>query len=487
MASAVWQRRAVIATTFLALAGVLAANPQDARPVNAALREAPILTDPPDNMRLDTFRPLLLWEAPYDATQVQIQVTPFENQGPSLDLHLGYPASKLQIPAAPQWYGLLPDITYTWRVRASDAPAYVELIHPSWGPWATSHFRSPAVDSAFIAPLTPADGETVRTAMPALVFTPAHNAVYYYDLQLSKDGTFTTDPATATAPVYTALLHSGLTTPRRSYTVPAAAPLDDRTTYYWRVRPHIQGDGAPAGWSARFAFTTNFGTAPALTVGTVAVGRTAFPAASCGSTAIGDNPRLPSAVAFTDLQYAYPTTGAGRVVQQWYWNDRAGPLAVVHIATTDTCVAAAYQPLDGLPLAPGVWRLEVWSAGQLAGAGRATVIDSATLEMGGFSVGTRLASLRSCTVDDMGTSFPGGTRFLFFGWKSVGAGNYRLALYRLPEATASWRELAGSTDGPIGCGLVMPPGLENGRWRADLINEQPGARQRVQSISFSIG
>ena len=58
------------------------------------------------------------------------------------------------------------------------------------------------------------------------------------------------------------LRHGGATAPPRSYTVPSGFPLQPATTYHWRVRPRVQGDGTPVAWSEVFTFVTQGGSAP---------------------------------------------------------------------------------------------------------------------------------------------------------------------------------------------------------------------------------
>jgi hypothetical protein len=80
--------------------------------------------------------------------------------------------------------------------------------------------------------------------------------VFYYEVQLSTDPTFNTNPATATAAVYSALIHGALTSPPNTYRVPSAFPLQANSIYNWRVRPRVQGDGDAVSWSAAGRFRT---------------------------------------------------------------------------------------------------------------------------------------------------------------------------------------------------------------------------------------
>lgn len=215
----------------------------------------PIISQP-NGATLENFGPNLQWTNPPGATQVQLQVIPAKNDGPGVDLAIGSPVTNFQIPAPPQWYGLLPGMTYSWRVRSSDALLPVPPDHPSWSPWATGSFRTPTVTSESITPANPPAGGTAGSRTPVLTWNSSRTDVFYYELQLSRDSGFNTDSTTAIASVYGALVHGGVTSPPNSYTVPADAPLDATTSYFWRVRPRVQGDGLPVAFSGAFSFRT---------------------------------------------------------------------------------------------------------------------------------------------------------------------------------------------------------------------------------------
>ena len=72
---------------------------------------------------------------------------------------------------------------------------------------------------------------------------------FYSENQVSKDNAFGPN-----AFLYSVYVHGGASTPANSYVVPDAFPLEASTTYYWRVRPRIQGDGDPLLWSATYVF-----------------------------------------------------------------------------------------------------------------------------------------------------------------------------------------------------------------------------------------
>lgn len=217
---------------------------------------SPTLNSPAAGATLSTFGPTLSWTNPAGARQAHLQVIPSNNDGPGVDIYFGSSVGSFQIPPPPLWYGMLPGMTYTWRVRVSDATAAVGLDDPSWSAWAQRTFRTPAVNSASIRVASPSLDAYVSTLTPVLQWSNTRSDVFYYEVQLSKDASFNTNPATATAMVYSALIHGGVTSPVNSYTVPPGFPLEDHTTYYWRLRPRVQGDGVPVAWSSSFSFRT---------------------------------------------------------------------------------------------------------------------------------------------------------------------------------------------------------------------------------------
>ena len=223
---------------------------------STAASASPVLIGPEDRSTLDSFGPTLIWMPPADTTQYHLQVVPFNDDGPGIDLHIGTVESSFQIPPPPQWYGLLPDITYTWRIRVSDAPTFVALTDPSWSAWAEWRFRTPAVTSSTLASASPVSEATVANLTPVIAWTDSRSDLFYYEVQVSKDPTFTTDPAGATAMVYWELRHGGVTSPPNSYAVPSQFPLEPSTRYYWRVRHRVQGDGSPVDWTTAFTFWT---------------------------------------------------------------------------------------------------------------------------------------------------------------------------------------------------------------------------------------
>ncbi len=207
--------------------------------------------------QLTSFDLPLSWSMPPFAAQYRLQLIPSGNDGPGLDVHSS--GQYFRIPSPPEWYGLLPDMTYTLRMSASNAASFVGLDDPSWGEWTSLILRTPKVDSSTVAPIFPTNGEAISTLTPALQWENKRKDVFYYEVQVSKDLAFNTDPASATAMVYWSLVHGGASIPRNSYAVPEGFPLERGSTYYWRVRPRVQGDGIPVDWTPTQSFTVGPG------------------------------------------------------------------------------------------------------------------------------------------------------------------------------------------------------------------------------------
>ncbi|MCX6021559.1 MAG: hypothetical protein NTZ05_07485 [Chloroflexi bacterium] len=247
----------IVALTALPLTGIAQPTPTGAAPAAATLT-APQLTDPADGTVLPAVGPVTLtWEPPTGSTQVHLQVAPFNGDGPAVNLILNAEV-RFVVPAPPTWYLLLPDMGYTWRVRATDKVTFAGEHDPAWGVWsAVRRFRTPAVPETTLAPVDPPDGGTVATTKPSLIWRDGSPATFYYEIQVSGDARFDTNPATATSFVWWNLVHGGVTQPPNSW---ETLTLGSNLPYFWRVRPRIQGDGVPAPWGA----TWRFGTAAVL-------------------------------------------------------------------------------------------------------------------------------------------------------------------------------------------------------------------------------
>ncbi|MBI2039750.1 hypothetical protein HYT18_01635 [Candidatus Microgenomates bacterium] len=164
-------------------------------------------------------------------------------------------------------YILLPDMSYPdFEIWISGANVPLAADSPDWGkfyPYPLKEASSPPIkfrlhtperDSDSIVPLNLGEGEITGSLRPTLVWDNSDKDVFYYEIQLSKDPNFETDPHKAKAAVYWNLVHGGESDPLNSWM--SWFDLDSDTTYYWRVRPRIQGDGQPVPWSKSWYFKT---------------------------------------------------------------------------------------------------------------------------------------------------------------------------------------------------------------------------------------
>ena len=110
-------------------------------------------------------------------------------------------------------------------------------------------FRTGPASSQTISPVSPANGAVVAGVLPTLTWADSNRRTFYYEVQVSSDPTFGDD-----AFLYYELRHGAATTPPNSYTIPGLYPLTPGATYYWRVRPRVQGDGSPVAWSFPWSF-----------------------------------------------------------------------------------------------------------------------------------------------------------------------------------------------------------------------------------------
>ncbi len=217
----------------------------------------PVLRQPPMG-DASSMGPLLQWTQPPETTWFQVQVIPFNEDGPGINLVIGdsaqVRAAQYQVMApnfgsADPNYVLLPDMTYVWRVRTSTV-----LTNPTeadWSAWAASSFRTPPASSSTITRVAPRLFGEVSTLTPTLTWANSNPVVFYYEVQVSRDFEFGPN-----AFLYSEYVHGGASTPANSYVVPEAFPLEAGAIYYWRVRPRIQGDGDPLPWSRTNVFQT---------------------------------------------------------------------------------------------------------------------------------------------------------------------------------------------------------------------------------------
>ena len=218
-----------------------------------AERPTPALRTPDDRSSLSGLGPLLAWDIPPATTQVHLQVLPSGNDGPGINLirnaESDYQVQPPRLGEGP--YVMLPGMTYTWRVRTSTDNRALAESDPAWGPWSSRTFKTPAPSTAGLSVVQPAMGTVATSTRPVLVWTNTQSDTFYYEVQVSADPEFGPNDFR-----YWELRHGGATTPQNSYAVPEASPLAPGRTYYWRVRPRVQGDGTPVAWGPTWRFST---------------------------------------------------------------------------------------------------------------------------------------------------------------------------------------------------------------------------------------
>ncbi len=219
----------------------------------------PVLLTPPDGTKLIGMGTTLTWVNPTGTTQYQIQVRPFNDDGPGINLirnvESSYTVEPPDFGSSDPDYVMLPDITYTWRVRTTTSTAPSEsLSEADWTEWSSRTFETGNVSSSTTDLESPTGGMPVTSLRPTLIWSNSNEEVFYYEVQVSKDSGFS--DLTGAPFLYWELRHGGETNPPNSYTIPSAFPLEPNTTYFWRVRPRIQGDGTPVAWTDAAQFRT---------------------------------------------------------------------------------------------------------------------------------------------------------------------------------------------------------------------------------------
>ena len=118
---------------------------------------------PLNNSQLPGQGTQLSWNNPPGVTQIQVQVTPLNGDGPAINLILGSAATIYDVPA-PVFgtgpYVMLPGATYTWRVRTTSATTSVAENDPSWGPWSEPRsFTTAKANAGTIQLVDPINGK----------------------------------------------------------------------------------------------------------------------------------------------------------------------------------------------------------------------------------------------------------------------------------------------------------------------------------------
>lgn len=335
--------------------------------------------------------------------------------------------------------------------------------------------------STGITPLTPANGNTVTSKTPGLMFTNTNNSVFYYQVQLSKDASFNEDPATATAMVYSSLIHGGVSVPRRTYSVPTSAPLEDKTTYYWRVRPRVQGDGTQVEWTALFTFKTDFSATAATAVSAVSIGSEAGAQGSCtpGKAA----PSYPANPDFVRLYYGLTYTGSGTAVRIWYRDGVPLTAGLIDLKSGDSCFATSTLLYSGFPLLAGAHKLEIWYAGTSIARNVVNIGAASTLTIGAITVGTEPTGTSACSITGVGTSFPAGTTSVVARWNGVGTGAYTMRLFKGASTTPVMTK-PYDVSSAVHCGGEFLEPLSSGTWKVEL---KDTADKVLGTASFTVG
>ncbi len=267
-------QRSLLAITLMG--GGLFGNGQgDERGVEAG--PVILITGPQEGSTSPSLALGVSWEKNPEVTQMHVQLIPVNNDGPGVDLYFGdrgaIDSGKLRIDGPViKRQGVsgisipLPDMNYTWRVRVSDSSVRLGTSsNEGWSGWSDRHFKTPERDSSMIKHVAPLFGQKVDSVTPELHWDNTNKDrsptdVFYYEVQVSKDPGFETDPKKAVAPVSYEFVHVGeQPAPYMFYKVKPQFPLDNDQTYFWRVRPRIQGDGKPVAWSEAWNFRTPVG------------------------------------------------------------------------------------------------------------------------------------------------------------------------------------------------------------------------------------
>lgn len=228
----------------------------------AVTNPGPALTDPANKTQLTSLGATLTWTNPANTRWFQVQVIPFNDDGPGINLIIGDPpqvqAAQYQVKppdfggASPS-YVMLPGMTYLWQVRSATTAA--QPAETDWTAWGFPRlFTTAARTSTGITRVSPEAGATTANLRPTVTWANSDNSVFYYEVQISTDPNFGDKPGAPA--LWWELAHGALSTPVNSYTVPEQFPLKAGSTYHWRARPRIQGDGDPVPWSAAFSFKT---------------------------------------------------------------------------------------------------------------------------------------------------------------------------------------------------------------------------------------
>ncbi len=334
--------------------GALAAPPQTGQ---AAPPPAPPLLTPANGAVLPLLALDLTWSVVAGATVTyEVQVAPFRNDGPGIDVWSDGPRFQLPVPDPVKGpFILLPDMTYTWRVRATTSDLDNRAVAPEWGPWSEDRtFRTPRASAQAATLVEPGEGAFLGPSEVLLRWAHTDLSLFYWEVQVSPDSLFDTNPATAKTFVWWNLVHGRVQTPPNAWRTPQMAV----GTYYWRVRPRIQGDGIPVAWGPAWRFTIVAGGPVPTPPATPAPSVTATPAGTPGSGAPtpgpsgtpspGVTPRPSGTPAATGYRLAFESARDGNLEIYTVKDDGSALTNATKNAAVDRL--AAYSP-DGSMLA----------------------------------------------------------------------------------------------------------------------------------------
>lgn len=220
----------------------------------AVIKSAPVAVGPLAGATLHDLSLSLRWSDVEHATQYHIQVLPVSNDGLGIDTILFSGSFNLAAPRRGDGpYVMLPGMSYSWRVRASGAAGSIGPGDASWGPWSSwETFYTPTASGNKITAESPASGAVIPPGDSATVrWGDLYPSIFYYEIMMSTDSAFGGNGPLAA--VWHNLVHGGISDPLNSWRTPK---LTSGATYYWRVRPRVQGDGPPVAWSSTFNFLT---------------------------------------------------------------------------------------------------------------------------------------------------------------------------------------------------------------------------------------
>lgn len=201
---------------------------------NLALPAAPSLSSPLDNAIDILTNTTLSWNLVSGAASYWLQVSTSSIFLTTLIDQSGITGPSFQLT------GLLNNITYYWRVRATDSAGS--------SPWSTAwKFKTIVAPPAAPVLSSPTENATDIPTNPTLTWNQS-SAASSYQVQVSTDSNFATIE----------IDQSGIATTSFQITT-----LSNSTTYFWRVKATNTGGTSP--WSAAWKFTT-IGAGPAAPV-----------------------------------------------------------------------------------------------------------------------------------------------------------------------------------------------------------------------------